>query len=56
MLHDIANLTSVTLKRSKLREGGIIYTQFYGSIKEVLDTTKYILFNNDSLEELALDL
>ena len=55
MLHDAANLTSVTPKRSKLREGGIIYTQFYGSIKEVSDATKCMPFDNDGLEELALD-
>ena len=55
MLHDAANLTSVTPKRSKLRDGGIIYTQFYGSIKEVSDATKCMPFDNDGLEELALD-
>jgi hypothetical protein len=48
-------LTSVILKRSKLREGGLIYSQFYGSVKEVSDATKYFPFKNDGFEELVLD-
>ena len=55
MLREASSLTSVTPKRSKLREGGIIYTQFYGSVKEVSDATKCMPFDNDGLEELALD-
>ena len=55
MLYDACSLTSVTPKQSKLREGGMIYSQFYGSVKEVSDATKCMPFDNDGLEELALD-
>lgn len=55
MLYDASSLTSVTPKRSKLREGGIIYSQFYGSVKEISDASKRMPFDNDGLEELALD-
>ena len=55
MLYDACSLTSVTPKRSQLREGGLIYSQFYGSVKEISDATKCKPFDNDGLEELALD-
>lgn len=55
MLYDAASLTSVTPKKSKLREGGLIYSQFYASVKEISDAMKRIPFDNDGLEELALD-
>ena len=55
MLGDASSMTSVTPKRSKQREGGLIYSQFYASVKEIFDATKCFLFNNDGLEELALD-
>lgn len=55
MLYEACSLTSLTPKRSKLREGGLIYSQFYGSVKEVSDATKCIPFNHDGLEEIALD-
>jgi hypothetical protein len=55
MLHDACSLTSVTPKQSRLREGGLIYSQFYGSVKELSDALKCIPFDNDGLEELALD-
>ena len=55
MLYDAASLTSLTPKRSKLRAGGLIYSQFYGSVKEISDATKRYPFDNDGLEELALD-
>jgi hypothetical protein len=55
MLYDAASLTSVSPKRSKLREGGVIYSQFYGSVKEVSDAAKCMPFDHDGLEELALD-
>ena len=55
MLYEASNLTSVAPKHSKLREGGLIYSQFYGSVKEVSDATKCFPFENDGLEELALD-
>lgn len=55
MLYEAASLTSVAPKHSKLREGGLVYSQFYGSVKEVSDATKCFPFENDGLEELALD-
>ncbi len=55
MLGDASSMTSVTPKRSKQREGGLIYSQFYASVKEIIDATKCFPFSNDGLEELALD-
>lgn len=55
MLQDAASLTSVTPKRSKHREGGLIYSQFYASVKELSDATKQFPFTNDGMEETALD-
>ncbi|KAI7226593.1 hypothetical protein KC330_g8763 [Hortaea werneckii] len=55
MLYDAESLTSVTLKRSKHREGGLIYSQFYNSVKETYDANKCFPFTNDAMEELALD-
>ena len=55
MLHDAASLTSVPPKKSKHREGGLIYSQFYSSVKEISDATKRFPFTNDGMEEMALD-
>jgi hypothetical protein len=55
MLYDIGSLTSVTQKKSKYREGGLIYSQFYNSVKEIYDANKCFLFANDATEELTLD-
>lgn len=55
MLYEAYSLTSVTPKRSRLREGVLIYSQFYGSVNEVSDAIKCKPFDNDRLEELALD-
>lgn len=55
MLYDASSLTSVTLKESKQRKGGLIYSQFYGSVKEMVDASKCKPFDNDALEEMALD-
>lgn len=55
MLYDAGALTSVTPKRSKHREGGLVYSQFYASVKELYDATKCFPFSNDAMEELALD-
>ena len=54
MLYEACSLTSVSPRRSKLRHGGLIYSQFYGSIKEVADASKCFPFSNDGLEELAV--
>lgn len=55
MLYEASSLTSLTPKKSKLREGGLIYSQFYGSVKEISDAAKCKPFENDGLEEMALD-
>ena len=55
MLYEVLSLTTLIPKRSKLREGGLIYTQFYGSVKEISDAAKCKPFDNDGLEEIALD-
>jgi hypothetical protein len=55
MLHNAYSLMSVTLKKSRLRVGGLIYSQFYESIKELFNVMKCFPFMNDGLEELALD-
>ena len=55
MLRDAAGLTSLTPKRSWLRAGGLIYSQCYASVKEIIDAAKSFPFQNDGLEELALD-
>jgi len=56
MLYEASGLTSITPKRSKLRQGGLIYSQFYNSVKEISDAAKCYPFENEVLEELALDL
>jgi hypothetical protein len=55
MLRDACNLTSLTPKRSRLRKGGLVYSQFYSSVKEIVDAAKSFPFQNDGMEELALD-
>lgn len=55
MLYEASSLTSETSKHSKLREGGLLYSQFYGSVKELSDASKCKPFDNDGIEELALD-
>jgi hypothetical protein len=55
MLRDACSLTSLTPKQSRLREGGLIYSQFYNSVKEMTDAAKSFPFQNEGLEELALD-
>jgi hypothetical protein len=55
MLRDACSLTSVTPKSSTLHHGGLIYSQFYGSIKETFDATTCFPFHNEAIEDLALD-
>ncbi|KAM0716827.1 hypothetical protein Q7P37_007630 [Cladosporium fusiforme] len=55
MLQNTGSLTSVTTKKSKLRDGALIYSQFYNSVKEINDANKCFPFANDAMEELALD-
>jgi hypothetical protein len=55
MLHEAATMTSVPPKHSRLYGGGVRYLQLYGSVKEVWDAAKSKPFDNDGLEEMALD-
>jgi hypothetical protein len=55
MLYDAASLTSLAPHRSKQYEGGLIYSQYYNSIKEISDAQQLHPFEHDGLEELALD-
>lgn len=55
MLQDATSLTSVSPKSSKHRQGGLVYSQFYASVKEISDATKQFPFTNDGMEEMALD-
>jgi hypothetical protein len=55
MLRDACSLTSLYPKRSLLRKDGLVYSQYYNSVKEVTDAAKTRLFQNDGLEEMALD-
>lgn len=55
MLYDAGSLTSVSPKKSKQRQGGLIYTQFYSSVKEIYDASKCFPFTNDNMEEMVLD-
>ena len=55
MLHDAASLTSVTPKQSRLRRGGLIYTRCTDRSRRFSDATECMPFDNDGLEELALD-
>ena len=55
MLYEAATVTSVPPKNSGLFQGGIRYVQLYGSVKEAWDAAKSKPFDNDGLEEMALD-
>lgn len=55
MLNDVCTLTSAPPITSQLYKGGLMYSQFYNSVKETVDAAKVFPFQNDGLEELALD-
>ena len=55
MLQDTCNLSSTPSANSDLRRDGLVYSQFYGSWKEMFDALKTFPFANDGLEGLALD-
>src|SRR5205814_10007505 len=55
MLRDSAGMTVLTAKKSKSRAAGLIYSQFYNSVKEINDAAKSRPFDNSALESLALD-
>jgi hypothetical protein len=55
MFRDAVNLTNVTFKRFRFRKGGLIYSQFYNSVKEIFDAVKCYPFQNDYIKKMALD-
>jgi hypothetical protein len=55
LLRDASNMTSLTAITSPLRKMGLLYSQFYASVKEVVDASKSYPFSNEGLENLSLD-
>ncbi|KAH6604293.1 hypothetical protein Trco_007739 [Trichoderma cornu-damae] len=55
MLRDSGSLTIETRKRSEQRSAGLLYSQFYPSVKEVFAAGNVYPFTNAAIETLALD-
>ncbi|KAF5537514.1 hypothetical protein FPHYL_12737 [Fusarium phyllophilum] len=55
MLRDAGGITTLTPVRSRLRRGGILYSQMYSLTKEILDAARTYPFQNPDLRLLALD-
>ncbi|EKJ68583.1 hypothetical protein FPSE_11241 [Fusarium pseudograminearum CS3096] len=55
MLRDTGSLTIETGKRSSRRAAGLLYSQFYSSVKEVFAAGNVYPFTNTAIETLALD-
>ncbi|WKT53662.1 hypothetical protein QSH57_004246 [Fusarium oxysporum f. sp. vasinfectum] len=55
MLQDTGSLTIETGKRSARRSAGLLYSQFYSSVKEVFAAGNVYPFINTAIETLALD-
>jgi hypothetical protein len=55
MLRDTGSLTVETERRSPRRAAGLLYSQFYLSIKEVFTAGNIYLFTNPAIKSLALD-
>lgn len=55
MLHNSTSMIIETHRCSKGRAVGLLYSQFYVSIKEVFVAGKVYLFTNMAIETLALD-
>ncbi|RKK84479.1 hypothetical protein BFJ68_g17353 [Fusarium oxysporum] len=55
MLQDTGSLTIETGKRSQRRAAGLLYSQFYSSVKEVFAAGNVYPFTNAAIETLALD-
>jgi hypothetical protein len=54
-MRDTMGLTLFAAPRGAETRDGLIYSQFYGSIKTPFDSSKVYVFDNDSVENLALD-
>ncbi|KAJ4332220.1 hypothetical protein N0V95_009712 [Ascochyta clinopodiicola] len=48
-------LTLSTKPRGQENIDGLVYSQFYGTIKSLFDVSKVYVFNNQAVENLALD-
>jgi hypothetical protein len=55
LLNDAASMNIKTTARSQLRTCGLLYSQFYGSVKEVFAAGNQYPFSNTAIETLALD-
>lgn len=55
LLRDACSLTSVPRRGSKLKEGVVVYSQYYNAVKHVWEATKLWPFANDGVEELTID-
>lgn len=55
MLHDSGSLTVETSPNSWSRAAGLLYTQFYPSVKEIFAAGNVYPFTNTAIETLALD-
>jgi len=57
MTRDVGNLTITGKKRSMIRKGGLMYSQFYGMNKLQFDAMKHFLWGDrdDTMAMMALD-
>jgi hypothetical protein len=55
MIRDTAGQTLFAAPHGQESRDRLIYSQFYGSIKTPFDSSKVYVFDNDSVENLALD-
>lgn len=55
LLHDTGSVTFETHLNSRSRQAGLLYSQFYSSVKEIFAAGNVYPFTNTALETLALD-
>jgi hypothetical protein len=55
MIRDTAGETLFAAPHEQESKDGLIYSQFYGLIKTPFDSSKVYIFDNNSVENLALD-
>jgi hypothetical protein len=55
MLQDTRSLTIETRKHSQRRAAGLLYSQFYSSVKEVFAAGNMYPFTNIAIKTLALN-
>lgn len=54
-MRDTMGQTLSTVPRAQENLDGLVYSQFYATVKSPFDVTKVFVFDNESLENLALD-